>query len=113
VANKVVGPISKYASPRKAWVQVYRSIEHKSAHSALKPYLESSAQTDLTRFATQFVTLQNARLEADYNPARNYDKSEVENLILAAASAINHLDKASKDDVAELIVALILPKPKR
>jgi pyruvate/2-oxoacid:ferredoxin oxidoreductase alpha subunit len=70
-------------------------------------------QTDLKRFATQFVTLKLAREEADYNQGRHYDKSEAENLIVTAGSAIEHLNLASKEDVAGLIVALLLTKPKR
>jgi hypothetical protein len=75
--------------------------------------LESTVQSDLKRFATQFVTLRLAREEADYNQGRHYAKSEAEDLIVTAGSAIEHLNLASKGDVADLIVALIIPKPKR
>jgi uncharacterized protein (UPF0332 family) len=113
VANKIVGPVNKYSLPSSIWVQVYRSIDHRRALDVLKSYSKPESPTHLKQFATHFVRLQNARIDADYHPAKKFSKITVEDLIKAASSAIDHLDSASKDDMAGLIVALVVRTSQR
>jgi hypothetical protein len=113
VSNRIVGPFGKYASPTENWVQVYRSIDHRRASEVLKRYLDPASPTHLKQFATHFARLQNARIGADYDPAKKFNKSEVEDLINDATSAINHLDNVTKDGMAGLIVALVVRTSQR
>jgi hypothetical protein len=67
----------------------------------------------MKQFAIHYIRPQNARIGADYDPARKFNKSEVEDLIAAAESAINHLGNATKDEIAGLIVALVVRTSQR
>jgi uncharacterized protein (UPF0332 family) len=59
-----------------AWLKTYRALEHRFAKSACQ-----NRQIDFPQaikvFAQTFVTMQEQRHAADYNPAENFTKSEV------------------------------------
>lgn len=75
-----------------AWLQVYRSFDHGVAKNACtgKKTIEKFPQ-DIQDFANLFVTMQEKRHAADYDPSTRLLKSAVENDIAAAELAISTL----------------------
>jgi uncharacterized protein (UPF0332 family) len=60
-----------------AWLRTYRSLEHGVAKTACSNSFVSSFSLDIQGFAEIFVTMQQRRHDADYDPSARFKKSEV------------------------------------
>jgi hypothetical protein len=111
VANRIV-PLERHNStPSDIWINVYRSVDHNKAKAKFEAISRSPSlnkSDHYSNFALTFITLQNARKEADYLPTKEYGKTEAETLIDQAKRAIYNLDHLTKDEVLELVVGLVV-----
>lgn len=105
-----------------AWVHTYRSLQHGFARQqcdrvspARKDNAAQPMQTFDSRiiaFATAFVTMQQLREDADYNPEKTFYRSEVHTRIRQAEQALNGLGKAPKAD-RRAFAALLMHRTNR
>ena len=108
--------IGKGANPSKIWMDVYRSVDHVVAQRLMGQLTQSpiELETDhVIKFASAFIALQNARKEADYLPTKEFGKTEAENLINQARSAIHHLDCVTQDEVSQIVGGLVAKNARR
>ena len=74
----------------EAWRQVYRSLEHGVANNQCKnKQVMPRFPQDIQDFANAFITLQEKRNVADYDPLARFVKSEVAEDVDNAESIIN------------------------
>jgi hypothetical protein len=71
----------------------------------------NSVSADMREFASHFVSLQNARHTADYDPGAEFARSDVERLLDAAEIAIAAFDRCNPDEQAD-VLALMLSNPR-
>ena len=93
----VGGPNADRSEP--AWRQVYRALEHGVARNNCtnKNFLSKFPQ-DIEDFAHLFVSLQEKRHLADYDPSARFAKLEVQRDIAAARVTIQRFRSASAKD---------------
>lgn len=96
-ADLLVGGSNAIRS-RHAWRQTYRALEHGFAKSACKDSLVTRFPKAIEDFANSFVTLQEKRHAADYDPSIKLAKSEVIADIKTAREAIMEFKKATTKD---------------
>lgn len=75
-ANLMVGGVGA-AKSSAAWRQTYRALEHGVAKNACKDKIVALFPKAVEDFANAFVTLQEKRHAADYDPHLKLTKSEV------------------------------------
>src|ERR1019366_6311415 len=71
-----------------AWTQVYRSLEHGVARNACKAAANTGFPNGIVNFADTFVSMQEERRSADYDPDGRYTRPDVMLLISNAEQAI-------------------------
>ena len=81
-----------------AWRQVYRSLEHSEAKRACRHAKITKFPQPIQDFANCFVTMQEKRHKADYDPVHRVNKSEVLLDIGQVANELNHLEQATVTD---------------
>ncbi|GIU66293.1 hypothetical protein [Candidatus Phycosocius spiralis] len=111
VANRIVPLERDNSMPSETWINVYRSIDHvrvKANFEAISRSSNRNRSDHYSNFALTFITLQNARKEADYLPTKEYGKTEAETLIDQAKRAIYNLDHITKHEVSEIVVGLVV-----
>jgi hypothetical protein len=99
---------------------VYRSVDHRMIRELgeeitkstltqkYKPYAPASGfSTDIKRFASALLSLQQKRLEADYNPLESIPRSDAKLAMKTARSALAHWNNASADQ-REAFLCLLL-----
>lgn len=87
-ADTLVGSRSADRS-RPAWRQVYRALEHGLAKKNCKNQtIIKKFPKDIEDFANTFVSLQEKRHTADYDPFAQFTKQEVRSDIAATRNAI-------------------------
>ena len=106
-ANYFVGS-SRAARKNHAWVQIYRSLNHgpaKAQCSKVVAHPQGHPGRNVPRFdpgvvtfAEAFVTMQELRLDADYNPRTTFYRSDVRILISAAEQAFDQFNTAPRAD---------------
>ena len=73
-----------------AWIQAYRALEHGSAKTACKRReIVNKFPKEIEDFANMFVTMQEKRHRADYDPNAKHLKSAVLNDIEAVTAVID------------------------
>ena len=82
---------------RTAWRQVYRALEHgqtkrRCGHPAMRKF-----PAEIQDFADAFVSLQNRRHLADYDPDTPFMKSEVQEDVQRARTALTRFAEASRE----------------
>jgi uncharacterized protein (UPF0332 family) len=89
-----------------------RLLKLKAQPAAMAPLLGGAAlPPDLERVAEAFLTLQQARHEADYDLARRFTRSETQDLVELADAAVQALGRVSGDPYCALLfVAFLDPK---
>ena len=94
-ANALAGSSGPHRS-KHAWRQVYRALEHGLARNNCrnKNFLSKFPQ-EVEDFANAFVSLQEKRHSADYDPFARFNKLEVESDIAAARRVIEGFQSAS------------------
>lgn len=96
-ADLLVGGTNATRS-RHAWRQTYRALEHGFAKSACKDGIISQFPKAVEDFANSFVSLQEKRHAADYDPSIRLTKSEVIADIQTANAAIFEFQKVPLKD---------------
>lgn len=106
------GPGAEKSNP--AWHQTYRSLEHGVAHNACKNgAIVTKFPKVIEDFANTFVTLQDKRHSADYDPFARFTKSEVVADLSMVEAVIASFMKASlKDRRAFCAYAIFRPRKK-
>ena len=74
--------------PNKAWIEVYRGLNHASCLKACLKAHEVGFPVAIHEFADAFVQLQKARHSADYDPTTTLDDKQVRVLISLAETCI-------------------------
>lgn len=95
--------------PDKAWTQVYRSLQHAQAKEACKKVRTLGFPETICECAATFITLQEARHDADYNPDHSVKRLNALAAIDAAESAIENLDASARRDRMAFAVLLLFP----
>jgi len=96
---------------REAWNQVYRSLEHGFAKGQCKDQrMIGLFPKEIQDFANAFVSMQEKRHEADYNPGARFTKSTVESDIILVEQAINDFKLAKKADRRAFCAYVLLKK---
>ena len=117
-ANNIVGS-SPATRKSPVWVQTYRSLDHGSAKTQCKkifslkentkPQVQLTSDQRIKDFAEAFVTMQELRLDADYNPGRTFSRSTVNIRIGAAESALIGFMQAPRSE-RRTFVAFVMHK---
>jgi uncharacterized protein (UPF0332 family) len=94
----------------KAWEQIYRSLQHGEAKNACEGYRNLMPEPPFKFCAATFVTLQQKRHEADYDPSFRILRTEAIELIDLAELAIANLKASPKQDRREFAVALLMKR---
>jgi hypothetical protein len=91
--------IGARSAPSEAdWVRVFRALDHGAAKNACAQVANSGLPPSLVLFADTFLTLQEERHRADYDPSSRYTREEVLTLIEEADRAIRSLAAAPRSD---------------
>jgi uncharacterized protein (UPF0332 family) len=96
-ADLLVGGTNALRS-KHAWRQTYRALEHGFAKAACKDRIVAKFPKAVEDFANNFVSLQEKRHAADYDPSIKLTKSEVIADIAAAEEAIIEFSKVPIKD---------------
>lgn len=107
-ADMVVGAGASRAE--KAWRQVYRSIDHGFAKNACKEVRALGFPTGIIACADEFVSLQEARHSADYDPTYRLTRAETLTWVSRAEAAIKSLRGCSTKDRKAFAVQVLLKK---
>ena len=83
---------------KHAWRQTYRALEHGFAKSACKDGIIAKFPKEVEDFANAFVSMQEKRHAADYDPFVRLTKSEVVADIETTNEAIAEFQRVDKKD---------------
>jgi hypothetical protein len=92
----------------KAWRHVYRSFEHGFAKNACGMVRNLSFSDDIVSCADSFISLQEYRHKADYDPYYTVTRPQAFAFIEQAKQAIEALEKAKHKDRTAFAVQLLL-----
>lgn len=112
-ADMLVGT-EKMPRSRRAWKHVYRRLEHRQARNRCNE-LKSSHRDfprPILRFAEQFVTLQEKRESADYDPDNQFLKTAAQTHVVFAILAIQGMRHTQVKDRRAFAVWVLFPKPR-
>lgn len=98
---------------QSAWRQTYRALEHGVAKNACNDGKIALFPNQIQDFANAFVTMQEKRHAADYDPAAKFVKSAVAQDILTARQAIEDFAQAPLKDRRAFCVFVILRPGRR
>ena len=110
-ADTIAGP--GRARSQAAWVQVYRALEHGIAKNACKQTRNKGLPPRIVQFAETFVTLQEERHAADYDPQSVYSRPAASAPVSNAAQAIADLGRAAQADRRAFVALVLLREPRR
>lgn len=96
-ADGLVGA-TKSRRPNKAWVEVYRGLEHGSCKNACKKAKNIAFPDELKAFSDSFVQLQEVRHLVDYDPMVRPTKEQALFYISLAEECINAIGRVSLTD---------------
>lgn len=97
------------ARPTRAWMQAYRAVDHGQAKTRCKEAGSRGFPLSIQAFADSFVTLQEHRHRADYNPDQNFTKREAALIVGLARSAVAAIDIAPARDRRAFAIHVLLP----
>ena len=107
-ADQLVGRGSSRSTT--AWVQAYRALEHGFAKNACKGAEKLGFSSELVHCANEFIELQQARHDADYDPQATFLRAEVLDLVNRAQVSIEKLHGARTADRRAFAVLLLLKR---
>jgi hypothetical protein len=121
VADRVAGSVDAAAIPSAPWTRVYRSLDHKFVRDTLQSVAQldgSDVKSNIKFVASTFNKILQHREEADYDRSKDFDLPTIRNLLSEVRTAISLLEGGFDGDdtsgrFTDMIVALLLPKPKR
>jgi hypothetical protein len=93
-----------------AWVQVYRALEHGLAKNSCRAAATKGFPNGIVSFADTFVTMQEERHRADYDPQARYVRPEVLLLIDNCEQAIRDLGAVTRSDRKAFVVWVLFQK---
>jgi len=96
-ANSLVGRTPSQR-PNKAWVEVYRGLNHGVCKKACEQATSVNFPTCIQEFADAFQQLQEHRHKADYDPNIRFSKAEAETWYEIARLSVDSLRSASNVD---------------
>lgn len=96
-ANSLVGKTPS-RRPNKAWVEVYRGLNHGVCQKACGRASEVNFPGGILDFADAFSQLQEHRHKADYDPAIRFTKVDAEHWYGVAQESVSSLRSASGVD---------------
>ena len=96
-ADALVGK-TKAKRPNKAWVEVYRGLDHGTAKNACNAAANVAFPQGIKDFSDAFKQLQAARHAADYDPMIRLSKIEALSFITLAEDSISALAGAGRND---------------
>lgn len=103
-ADQLVG-----AKPWPYVTPVYRSVEHRAARRTLTDFLKGDPGSVLATIAVTFADLQDARLNADYNPEPfAFNRNGTIELVEAGRRAVSLLDALTADQKLMLAIRLVV-----
>jgi uncharacterized protein (UPF0332 family) len=108
-ADTLVGTV-KMQRPNRAWQQVYRGLDHKSARQACEAARTLGFPATIVSCADAFVSLQRQRHEADYDPTFKTTRAEARSALNLAKAAINDLRNSNSNDRKAFAVQLLFKK---
>jgi uncharacterized protein (UPF0332 family) len=94
--------------PGKAWTQTYRALQHGDAKNACTLARNLGFPATIVACAEAFVTLQEDRHQADYDPNHRVRRAEAISAIDLAEGAIGHLKSTPRRDRRAFAVLLLL-----
>jgi predicted LPLAT superfamily acyltransferase len=106
-ADCMVGTVKK-TRPNKAWVQVYRSLDHKFAKAACAKVRGMPFPNELKECADTFIDLQAQRHLADYDPSHRLGRSSALEAVAKAEDAVKKLRDASPKDRRAIAVQVLV-----
>ena len=107
-ADLIAGEYPRDVS-RRAWVQVYRALEHGVVKNrAGNQRIFSRFSPDIKDFASIFVRLQDKRNDADYNPFATFSDGDVEVDIDDAETAINNFERISDRERRNFAIYILI-----
>lgn len=107
-ANLIAGEYPRDVS-RRAWVQVYRALEHGVVKNRTgNQRIFSRFSPDIRDFASIFVELQDKRNNADYNPFATFSEADVEGDIDDAETAINNFERISDRERRNFAIYILI-----
>jgi hypothetical protein len=96
------------------WRQVYRALEHGSAKNACEKVANLEFPSEIIQLADLFISLQQERYNADYDPTSRFARAEVIGLIDGVEKSIIDFKKAPRPDrLAFAVLVLLRPEKKR
>lgn len=96
-ADSLVGA-TKSRRPNKAWVEVYRGLDHGICRQACDRAKTVKFPTALQHFSDAFLQLQEARHSSDYDPMIRLTKEEAQFFIRLAEKSIETLRDVNATD---------------
>ena len=90
--------IAKPSRSQPAWRQVYRALEHGQAKQSMKKPALRAFPLSIQYFSNYFVTLQEERHRADYDPASTFSRTEALRYVGEAKDAIRQFERVAKSD---------------
>lgn len=105
LANRVCGRLSPASLATEQWALVHRSLGHIATKKCLLKLKDR--EPVFLDLAVAFSRLHEARIAADYDPLKQYTKTEASALIDEAKQAIKNGMQLSPDDISMLVVALL------
>lgn len=104
-ADELIG-VTKVNSA--AWVRVYRAVNHGDAKNAFKSKAVLGLDTGVKDFGVAFITLQEQRLAADYDPSASFTRNEGLAAVDQATIAASRLMTTSSDNLRALATYVLL-----
>jgi uncharacterized protein (UPF0332 family) len=98
--------------PDKAWTHTYRALQHGDAKSACKEVRNLNFPDTIKSCADSFVTLQQKRHDADYDPDCRVLRADALEAIQEAEDAIRNLKTSPKRDRRAFAVQILMKKRK-
>jgi uncharacterized protein (UPF0332 family) len=92
----------------KAWVHVYRGLEHGFAKNASKEVPKLGFPDGILSCANEFIELQEVRHKADYDPRATFTRAEALEWVARAEAAIASLRAAPRRDRRAFAVQLLM-----
>ncbi len=97
------------ARPTRAWMQTYRALDHAQAKSRCKEAGSRGFPLSIQALADSFVSLQEHRHRAEYNPDQSFTKKEAAFIVGLARSAVAAIDIAPARDRRAFAIHVLLP----
>ena len=90
------------------WVRIYRSLNHRQAREACLAQADMlSFSVEIRDFASRFVSMQQQRHRADYDPVATFYKSDVRRLVIDSRAVLEEFERADRRE-RRAFAALVL-----